>query len=372
MNTLSCVLSVLSIACLTASGSAYFAGQELNATGASINGPSALATDDHGHLFIIEMNENKVRRIDLKKGRIATVAGNGKKCCYKDGAKATEVSLDFLRSLAVDSQGNIFVGENDRVRKVDGFSGLISTVAGDGRSGRTLDGTSALSVHFWGIDGLAVDSSGDLFAADGLQSKVFKIDMKSGVVHSYAGSGKFGYAGDGGSAIDASFRFPNGIATDKAGNLIIADLENCRIRRVDRQTGVINAVAVTGGVEDNCSDSDKVDNSRPGAFPSDPVSDFAGNIYFVEGAMNIVLRIDANTSAISIFAGTGDSGFSGDHGLAIKAKLASPSGLTIDSDGDVFIAEYINNRVRRVDARTKVITTVAGNGLPRRADSTME
>jgi len=347
---------------LTLSNVTSIAGPQLSATHASINEPAALAFDNRGHLFVIEKHENKVRRIDLREGRIVTVAGNGKQCCYKDGTKATEVSLTFLHSLAVDSHGNIIMGDDSQIREVDSRTGLIWTIAGDGTYGDTLDGTSARSAHFWGIDGLAVDFDGKLFAADGHQGKIFQIDTNSGTVHRYAGSGRFDFAGDGGLALDAGFRFPTGIAMDKSGNLIVADYQNCRIRRVDRETGIIKTISATGGVEQNCLD--RVDNSRPGPFPSDPALDSAGNIYFLAGAMNVVRRIDVNTSAISTLAGNEHQGFSGDHGLATQAELGNPSGLAVDLDGNVFIAEYVNNRVRRVDAKTNIITTVAGNGLP--------
>jgi trimeric autotransporter adhesin len=363
------VVTAFCIVSIVISAPASVGSRETSAIRTPINGPSALATDTRGHLFVIEMNTNEVRRIDLRTGTISTVAGNGKECCYKDGAKATEVSLDFLRSIAVDSQGNLFIAEDSRIRRVDSRTGLISTIAGVEQSANTEDGAHASAAHFWEIDGLAADKSGNLFVADGVQSAVFRIDLKTGIVVRFAGSGQFGYTGDGGPAVDATFSFPTSITTDNEGNLIVADFQNCAIRRVDRQTGIIKTVAVTGGEEQNCSA--KPDNSRPGAFPSDPVSDSAGNIYAVEGAMNYVLRIDANTSAVSIFAGNGNRGFSGDNGVATEAELANPSGLAIDPDGNVFIAEYVNNRIRRVDAKTKIITTVAGNGLPHRVDVEM-
>lgn len=358
-------MSVLCIAILALSTFGAVAGEELSATRVSINGPSTLATDSHGHLFAIALMENKVRRIDLQEGTISTVAGNGKKCCYQNGAKPAEVSLDFPRSLAVDSQGNIYFAENGQIKRVDGHTGLISTVAGEGTSEDTSDGVSAVSAHFREIDGLAIGVNGNLFAADEHQDKIFKIDTVDGTVHRYAGSGKSGFAGDGGLAVDASFRFPDSIATDKLGNLIIADVENCRIRRVDRATGIIQTIAFTGGAEQGCPFED---NSKPGPFPSDPVSDSAGNVYFLEGAMDLVFRIDAKTSAVTIVAGNGNRGFRGDNGPATGAELADPSGLAIDMDGNLYIAEFVNNRVRRVDAKTKIITTVAGNGLPDRVD----
>lgn len=368
LNTRSCLSPILRTVGLIALGASSLASQEFPATHASINGPSALAADNRGHLFVIDMNENKVQRIDLEKGTMSTVAGNGRKCCYKDGAKAIDVSLDFIRALAVDPQGNIFISDVDHNRKIDWRTGLISTVAGSEDSGNTLEGVSALSAQFWEIDGLAVDSQGDLFVADGHQSKIFKIDTATGNVHDYAGSGKFGFAGDGGPALEASFRFPDSISIDNSGNLLVADFENCRVRRVSRETGIITTIAVTDRPEESCSD---IGNSRPGPFPSDPISDSAGNIYFDEGALDLVLRVDSVKSAVSTFAGNGKRGFGGDLGPAREAELAEPSGLAVDSDGNLYIAEYVNNRVRRVDARTGVITTIAGNGLPHRVDIQM-
>ena len=343
--------------------------ESTKATDTAINAPSALASDNHGHLFLIEMHENKVLRIDLQAGTISTVAGNGKKCAYKNGTKAAEVCLDFIQSIAVDSHGNVFIGEYNQILMVDANTGLISIIAGDGTPGNTVSGTDVRSVHFWGINGMAVGLDGNLFAADQHQGKIFKIDTKKGTFQDYAGSGIFGYGGDGGLAIHASFRFPSGLATDRAGNLVVADFENCAIRRIDRETGIVKTIAITGGVEQNCVD--RPDNSRPGAFPSDPAVDPDGNIYFVEGAMDFVKRIDSSTSAVSVFAGNGHRGFTGDNGVATDAELNNPSGLAIDLEGNVFIAEYVNNRVRRVDAKTKVITTIAGNGLPHRIDFMM-
>ena len=338
--------------------------KQLPAIRTSINAPTSLATDD-GHLFVIEREGSKVLGVDLHRGTITMVAGNGKQCCYKDGTKATEVSLGFLWSLAADGQGNLFLADDDRVRKIDLRTGLISTVVGNGTSGNTPDGVPALSAHFQQISSLAVDAHGNLFIADGSQGKIFKLDTDSGIIHLFAGTGRHGFAGDEGLALDASFNFPDNIAFDKSGNLIVADFENCRLRRIDHTTGRINTIAVTDEIGEKCSE---IGNSKPGPFPDDVVADSTGNIYFVEGAMDIILRIDAQTSVVSVFAGTGKRGFRGDGGPATSAELSNPSGLAVDSNGNVFIAEYVNNRIRRVDSKTRIITTVAGNGLPHRLD----
>lgn len=340
-------------------------GQESLAIRTPIDGPSTLATDSHAHLFVIEMMENKVLRINLQDGTISTVAGNGEKCCYKDGAEATQVSLDFLRSLAVDPRDNIYIGNDDQIEEVESHTGRISIFAGDAKSGNTVDGEGARSAHFWGIDGLAFDSNGVLFIADEFQSRIFDLDPGIDIVHRYAGANS-GFGGDGGPAVDASFRFPGSIATDKDGNLIIADFENCRIRRVDRSTGVIQTIAVTGGVAEGCLGG--AENAKPGPYPSDPVVDSHGNIYFLEGAMDRVFRINAKTLAVTVVAGNGHRGFSGDGGPATEAELGNPSGLAVDAVGNIFVSEFVNNRIRRVDAKTGIITTIAGNGLPHRVD----
>jgi sugar lactone lactonase YvrE len=335
----------------------------------AINGPSALALDSQGHLFVIEEMKDRVRRIDLHEGTIKTVAGNGKECCYRDGSAATDVSLPYLSSIAVDSQGNLFIGEGGQVRVVDARTGLIRSVAGNGKSGDTVEGSSALSTSFWQIDGLAVDLYGNLFIADSRQVKIFEVNSKSGVVSRVGGNGKAGFSGDEAPAVEASFLFPGSIALDLMGNMFVADSGNCRIRRIDHKTGIIDTIVQTGGPKQNCPPQPGVIPWQPS--PSDPAVDSSGNVYFVKGSMDVVVRVGLNRETQSIVAGNGKRGFSGDGGAATDAMLANPSGLAVDSEGNLFISEFVNNRIRRVDAKTKKITTIAGNGLPHRIDVEM-
>ena len=250
----------------------------------------------------------------------------------------------------------------------DASTGVITTVAGNGRSGDTPTGVPALAASFWVIDGVVADADGNLFVADSHQDKIFKLDAKSGIVTHIAGGG-FGFAGDGGPALAARFRFSGTIDLDKSGNLIVADYGNCRLRRVDGATGLIDTVAITGEVLQNGSCS--AGNLEPGPYPSDPAVDSDGDIYLIEGAMDVVRRIDAKTHLLSTVVGTGKKGFAGDGDLATKAQLNNPSGLAVDAEGNLYIAEFVNNRIRRVDAKTGVITTIAGNGLPHRVDVMM-
>ena len=334
-----------------------------------LNGPSALALDNDGHLFVVEEEEHRVRRIDLRKGTMETVAGNRKDCCYSDGIAATKAGLFYVAALAVDLKGNLLIAEWQQILKVDARTGLISTVAGTGQEGATAERSPALSVNFSLISGLAVDSAGNLFISDGGQGKIFKVDPSSGTVSRVAGSGKAGFSGDGASALDASFRSLGSIALDPTGNLFVADSANCRIRRIDHQTGIIDTIAQTGGPHENCP-------PQPGAIPyqpspSDPAVDLQGHVYFVQGSEDVVARVGPDPQKQSIAAGTGERGFGGDGGPATSAKLANPAGLAVDSEGNLFISEFVNNRIRRVDAKTGIITTVAGNGLPHRVDLEM-
>jgi len=156
------------------------------------------------------------------------------------------------------------------------------------------------------------------------------------------------------------------VAFDSKGNLFIADYQNCRIRRVDTRTKIITTVA-GDGQEGSTGDGGLATKARVN-YPSDLAVDAAGNVYFVEGAKDRIRKIDMKTGIISTVAGSGERGFGGDGGPAIRARLHNPSGLAIDKAGNLFISEYVNNRVRRGDAKTGVITTVAGNGLPHRND----
>lgn len=210
---------------------------------------------------------------------------------------------------------------------------------------------SARSAHLGDVDGIAFDSHGNLFIADKEHERILKLEADTGRVVRFAGSGSRGLSGDGGPALSASFDFGSTFSFNKDDDLLIGDFENCRVRRVDHPTSVVTTLALSGSASE-CA----TQNMRPGPFPSDPVADSAGNVYFIEGPMDVVRRIDAQTHQITTVAGTGARGFVGDGGPANKALLSNPSGLAIDAEGNLFIAEFENNRIRRVDAVTGTIT----------------
>lgn len=336
--------------------------QPTRARQTAIDGPASLAMASDRYLFVASLYDNTVRRIDLRNGTAETVAGNGKDCCYREYAKAKDVSLDGVLFLAVNSLGDLFVSEDKRVLMVDGQTGLISTVAGDGKTTSTADKLPALSTSFRQIWGLAIDAEDNLFISDRWRGAIFRLD-RTGEISRFAGDGNDGFRGDGGPALEASFRSVGSIAFDKSGNLMIADEGNCRVRRVDNHTGMIQTVFVTESMQ-ACAAVQHTIWAPPAA--SDLAIDPDGNIVFLENGMNVVRRFEVESNTVSEIVGNGSTeGFGGDGGPAAKATLGGGlSGLAIRSNGDLFISDTENNRVRRVDAGTKKIQTVAGNGLP--------
>ena len=209
-------------------------------------------------------------------------------------------------------------------------------------------------------DGVAVDRNGNIYAAaDATNHVVSRIDAATGVITTVAGNGTQGFAGDGGAATSAELYNPSGLAVDGLGDLFIADTYNDCIRRVDAATGVITTVA--GGAHGFAGDGGTA-TSAAVAYPSGVAVDGLGDLFIADTGNNRVRRVDAQSGVITTVAGTGAFGFAGDGGAATSAELNHPSVLAVDGLGDVFIADTYNCCIRRIDAQTGVITTVAGNG----------
>ena len=324
----------------------------------SIDAPTSLALDNKGHLYVVERNKDRILRIDLEDGAISTVAGigqsNGEDCVRRDNIPAVKACLDFPTALTLNSDGDLFIGDiGGFVRQVSASTGIITTIYPKGPADEK-----------GGLQGLTFDNDGNLFIADGDQ--VFELNTLSGAITLVAGTKGSGFSGDNSPPKNASFRFLSGVALEANGSLVVTDSGNCRVRRIENSKNVVSTIAVTDTVAQNGSCGEGM--VGPIRTPSDPVLDSQGNIFFIEGAFDVVLRLDANTHEISAVAGTEEKGFKGDGGPANKALLNNPSGLAIDTDGNLYIAEYVNNRIRRVDGKTGIITTIAGNGLPHRVD----
>jgi sugar lactone lactonase YvrE len=236
------------------------------------------------------------------------IAGNGAPASKGDGGQARDASLAFPNCLGLDHNSDVFVCDsNYSIRRIESKTGIISTVAGNGKRGFAGDGGPALNAQFDTPGSVAVDRQGNIFVADATSNRIRRVDANTGIIETYAGidfppATVWRFSGEGGPAVAAGIPHPHSLALDREGNLFF--LTAHRVCRIDRFTGVLSTVA-----------------------------------------------------------GMGQEGYSGDGGPA-TAALIGPDDLAIDNDGNLFIAEYDNKRIRRIDAKTRIITTVAGNGLP--------
>jgi uncharacterized protein (TIGR03437 family) len=289
-------------------------------------------------------------------------------CFAQPGVISTVVpgsSIQGASGLAIDSSGNMYILETGiaRVAKVSA-NGTVTVFAGNGATGYSGDGGPATSAQLFPGHGIAADNAGNVYIADLYNNVVRRVDS-SGIITTFAGNGtansigQGGYSGDGGPAKSAMLNLPEGVAVDTAGNVYIADTSNYRIRRVDRNTGVITTVAGNGNVPPNkqTANDGGVAIQVPIEQPTSVNVDFTGNIYFSGGAR--VQKVDTN-GIIRTVAGNGILGDTGDGGPGTSAEVKSVVGLAADHSGNLYIDET-TNRIRRVDA-SGIITTVAGNG----------
>ncbi len=339
----------------TVAGDIYsgYSGDGGPARNARFNQPRSIAVDPAGNVFVCDRGNHRVRRIGTD-GIITTVAGNGGDTPNAASGLATEVALASPLGIAVDRQGNLYIADTGpyvvwRVRP----DGGIGIAAGGGLG--LADGIPATSAALFPLD-VAVDPNDHLVVADWYQYRIVRVDAH-GILSTVAGNGNPGTGGDGGPATSASFVRPAAIAVSPLGELFIGDGETTRIRRVNT-AGIIETVAGNGRFREGGDGGPATQ-----AFlylPSSLAADSNGNVYVVEQVKHRVRRIRAD-GVITTFAGTGSEGFSGDGGPAANARLSFPSGVAVDSANNVYIADTLNYRVRRVSP-AGVITTLAGTG----------
>ena len=305
-----------------------YAGDGGPATEARLCTPTGLAADAAGNLFIADQYVHAVRRVDAATGVITTVAGTSWIGYTGDGGPATQAQLSSPTGVAVDAVRNVYVADrgNDRVRRIDAGTGVITTVAGTGEWGFSGDGGPATDARLNSPTAVAVDAAGNLFVADSLNQRVRRVDAETGVITTVAGTGTHGYTGDGGPATNARLWEPIGVAVDAAGNLFVADSSNERVRRVDAETGVITTIA------------------RSDQFIGVAV-DAVGNLFVVDSERRRVRRIDAETGVITTVVGTGRVRSAGDGGPETEARLWGPIGVAVDAAGNLFLADSDSRRV---------------------------
>ena len=393
-------------------GTAGFSGDLNAASNAQLNQPYGVAADGSGNVYIGDASNNRIRKVSG--GVISTIAGTGTAGFSGDGGAASGAQLHNPAGISVDAAGDVFIADfqNYRVRKITGST--ITTIAGDGTYGingdgglataaeleqpcgvavsgtlvyivdgsthvRVVNGSNTISTYAGGGAGdgdpatdasinvspppgntsfaysdMVTDASGDVFFADVKDNRIREINS-AGIITTVAGNGTAGFTGDGNSATNAELNSPHGIAIDGSGNLYITDTYNQRVRKVSG--GIITTIAGTGtgGFSGDGSSATGAQVNAPGGITVDAT----GNVYFADYSNNRIRKI-STAGIITTIAGNGTAGFTGDGSAATSAELNEPADVKFDASGNIYITDYGNARIRKISGG--IISTIAGNG----------
>ncbi len=331
---------------------------QTEATTVPLSFPSAITYDSAGNLYIAETGNHLIRKVDTS-GLITTIVGTGVQGYSGDNGLATAARLDSPQGLALDGN-NLYIADthNHRIRKLDLTTKIIVTVAGS-TAGFGGDNGPAAAAQLDLPTALAVDASHNLYIADTQNHRIRKIAAATASITTVAGDGTQSFKGDNGPAIAASIDSPTGLATDAAGDLFLSDTHNHRIRKISATTGLITTVAGTGSP--GFSGDGNSATAATLALPHGLSIDSAGDIFIADNANHRIRRIDAITGAITTVAGSGTQSFGGDNGAAVAATLDSPRATTITPAGLVTLSDTANQRVRQLDVQpAPAIHTIAG------------
>lgn len=362
-----------SISTVAGDGTQGYAGDGGNAASAKLKQPYGVTTDKAGNLYISDTQNSRIRKMDAVTGVISTVAGNGVYGFSGDGGLATDAKLSFIfGSVKLDDAGNIYIpdSQNNRVRKVDVSTGIITTVAGSNSpSNYSGDGGPATAAGLLGPAGLAIDHAGNIYIADSGNGSVRKVNASNGIITTIAGRGVSGFDYSNGPATSLYLFRPTDLALDASGTLYIADTYAFTIRKVDASTGIMTMVA--GARRSSQASSGDEGPATDATFdgPFGLALDAAGNIYLTDGehtgsptavTNNRIRKVDAATGIIhtiaGIGAGDGTVTYSGDGGPATEATLSAPNGITVDNLGNIYFADLNNNAIRKIDVNASSLT----------------
>jgi DNA-binding beta-propeller fold protein YncE len=292
---------------------------------------------------------------------ISTAVGTGEQGFAGDGGPADRAVLNGPFDVGFDPGGNLYFSDtfNHRIRRVDARTGIITTCAGSGERGYGGDGGSALRARLNEPYGIAVDRMANVYIADRHNHCVRRVDSASGVITTVAGNGAAGFSGDGGPASRGGMVEPNGLALDPAQHLLfVADVADHRVRVVDLATGTISTFAGTGEGQHS---GDGGPAAAAGVFGARAVKVAAdGTVYILERQGSTLRAVDPRTGIITTWAGTGARGYSGDGGSAREAVFDAPKEFALDPDGDILIVDTESHAIRRIYAATGIVETIAG------------
>jgi len=297
----------------------------------------------------------------LTAAEIRTIAGTGVKGSAGDGGPATAAQIDNPFGITRGPDGNLWFCEytGQRVCKITP-DGKLHVVAGSGQKGYSGDGGPALQATFNLPHEIRFDKKGDLYIVDMTNNAVRKVDMKTGVITTFAGTGKPGYSGDGGPAKDAQFKQPHSIQFDPAGDLYICDIGNNVIRKVDMKSGIISTFAGTGKAGPTPDGAPIAGTPLNGPRSMD--FDAQGNLWLVTREGNQVFKFDLKAGKIHHIAGTGKKGLTGNGGPAKDATLSGPKGVSVAPNGNVYLADTESHTVRMIDVKKGTLELIAGTG----------
>jgi|HubBroStandDraft_5_1064220.scaffolds.fasta_scaffold24489_2 uncharacterized protein (TIGR03437 family) len=334
------------ISTFAGTGTGGFSGDGGPATAAEIYNPLGVAADPAGNIYFSDNVNDRIRKISTS-GIITTVVGTGANGYNGDNIPGTTASIANPFYLAIDAAGNLYFADtgNSRIRKL-ATNGIITTVAGGGGAGYTGDGGPATSAQLDRADGVAVDASGNIYIADSLNYVIRKVTAATGVISTIAGTGGAkGYTGDGGPATSAKLNLPVDLVVDPSGNIYFSDQDNDVIRKI-ATNGVITTFAGSGraGFAGDGGPATSASMNGPSGVALDP----AGNLYIGEVGSSRIRVVLTNGTITTVAGDLTVGGFSGDGGPATSAELYQPRGVAVGPYGDIYIADDSNNRIRQL------------------------
>ena len=321
----------------------------------------------------ISLDIKSILQDSLTTGIISTVAGysslyGGSRA---EGIAATSAQLDGPRGLTIDKEGNYVIADagSSKIKKVTLSSGIINTVAGTGVEGYDGDGGQATLAKLNSSCGVCLDLFGNIFIADSGNHRIRKVTLTTGVITTVAGNGREDFNGDNVAAISTALNYPLDVAVDSSGNIYFADTGNGRVRKVTASSGLITTIAGIGRTLVGMDSAAKIATKFYMFAPSGVTLDASGNVFIAGGLLDhCIFKVIESTGDISIVAGTGGrysggiAGFNGDDILATAAQLNNPYKVTFDSQGNMYISDQSGFRIRKVITGSGMITTVAGTG----------